>query len=159
MGPMRFSCHRGIAPMMWVLFALILIEATVVHGLIALWSGRVALLLSAFSLASLIWVVRLIRWLKRLPVVLEDEWLDLRCGSLRSVKVPIAHIRGVSGTIDALSVKERTTLNLALIAYPNVSIDLTTPMVVGRRRIDRLMHRLDEPDAFVAALDALMRRA
>ena len=51
--------------------------------------------------------------------------------------------------------KRRTTLNLALIAYPNVIVELATPLRSGRRTIEAVAHRLDDRSAFVAAMDRL----
>ncbi|WP_235523548.1 hypothetical protein [Sphingobium sp. Leaf26] len=56
-GVLLFSYDRAIAPMMWVVFGLICIEAGVTHFVDALWNGPVAIFLSVLSLASVAWLV------------------------------------------------------------------------------------------------------
>jgi hypothetical protein len=48
-------------------------------------------------------------------------------------------------------------MNLALIAYPNVVVDLVDPLP-GRRGIRAIAHRLDDPHGFADALRALRGR-
>lgn len=50
--------------------------------------------------------------------------------------------------------KQRSVLNLALLAYPNLVVDLVAPLP-GRRGITTIVHRLDDPAAFAAAWKAL----
>lgn len=150
--------HRAVAPMMWVLFTLICLETAVIHGLVALWSGKLALLLSLFSLATLIWLGLFIRSLARCPVRLDADRLVWRCGSLRSLCVPVEAIAGFRSEWDRTLLKSRSSFNAALIAYPNIMIVLDPPVAMGRREIHRLAHRLDDPQAFVAALDVILRR-
>jgi hypothetical protein len=45
-------------------------------------------------------------------------------------------------------------MNLAMLSYPNVIVDLAEPIARGRRSIRHIAHRLDDPVGFVAALDA-----
>jgi len=151
----RFAYHRSLAPMMWVLAGLILIEGAVLHLLVALWSPPVALLLSLLSLLALIWLVMLIRSFRTRPVEIGEGRLVWRCGTLRSVTVPLASIAGLRPEWDGPLIKDRATLNLALIAWPNIVLDLAEPVTLGRRRIARLAHKLDDRDAFVAALSRL----
>jgi hypothetical protein len=156
---MSFSYHRGVAPMMWVLFGLAAVEAAVVHGLVALWNPWPALILSLLSLSAMAWLILFIRSLARCPVLLGDGMLSWRCGSLRRVDVPLAQLAGIREEWDAALVKARDTFNGALIAYPNIVVDLRTPIRLGRREIVRLAHRLDDPEAFAAALAGLLREA
>lgn len=48
--------------------------------------------------------------------------------------------------------------NLALIAYPNVMIDLRQPVVSGRRTITTVAHRMDDLPGFLTALNDGMHR-
>lgn len=148
-----------MAPMMWVLFGLVCVETAVLHGLVALWSGRAALIFSALGLGMLVWVISLIRSLRRLPVILTPDHLIWRCGSLRTLTVPVAAIAGLPADWDSATLKSRAVFNGALIAYPNILIALDPPVVMGRRQIRWLAHKLDEPQAFVATLDAIRRAA
>lgn len=154
-----FSYHRGIAPMMWVLLGLMLVEAGVMHLLIALWSVRIALALSILSLSAAVWLILLIRSLAQCPVLLADGMLTWRCGNLRRVDLPLSQIAGLRADWDRPLVRARDTFNGALIAHPNIMIDLHRPVRAGRREIVRLAHRLDDPEAFVAALAGLRGEA
>lgn len=150
-----FHYHRSLMPMMAVLVALALVEATALHLLLALWWPALSIALCVVSLLMLAWLVVLIRSFRRLPVVLEDADLVWRCGTLRGVTVPISQIAGVRAKWTLALVRDRETLNCALIAWPNVVLDLTEPVMMGRRRISRLAHRLDGHEAFIAALERL----
>ncbi|WP_375404216.1 hypothetical protein [uncultured Sphingomonas sp.] len=140
--------------MLWVLVALSSIELIVVHGLIAAWSWPVAAVLSAMSLTGIGWIVALIRSMKRLPVLLGPEMLVMRIGTFRSVAVPLADAVGLRSSWDGGVVKARTTLNMALVAYPNVVLDLRSPLP-GKRGVVAIAHRLDDPVGFAAALERL----
>jgi hypothetical protein len=140
--------------MLWTLLAIGTCELVVVHLLIALWSPAFALGVSIVSLVALLWLIRGIRSLATLPNRIEGDRLILRAGRLRSVTVPLAAIAGVRGEATRAEAKARHVLNLALIAHPNVMIDLRAPIIRRGRSVTTLAHRLDDPVTFVAALDA-----
>lgn len=157
--PHRFSYHRSVAPLLWVMVALSGVELTAVHLLLAHWFPRAALAASLLTLAGIGWLVHAILSMRRLPVLVDGERLLLRAGRLKRIEVPIAEVAGLVRDWDAALVRRRDTLNLALLAYPNVVIALTGPRP-GRRGIVRIAHRLDDPAAFGAALsDAITRPA
>lgn len=142
--------HRSVAPMMWVFVALASVELVVVHLLIALYSWRIALAVSLVTLAGLFWLVGIIRSFRRLPVRLDADTLVLRAGRLRSVTLPLANIAGVREHWEPGAHKARGTLNLALIAYPNLLIDLQAPV----KGVESIGQRFDAPAEFLAALAA-----
>lgn len=150
-----FHYHRSLTPMMAVLVALVLVEAAALHLLLALWWPALSLALSIVSVAALVWLLLLIRSFRRLPVILDDADLIWRCGKLRGVTVPVSQIAGIRAKWTLALVRDRETLNCALIAWPNMVLDLTEPVMMGRRRISRLAHRLDDQEAFIAALERL----
>ncbi len=143
--------------MLWAFAALAAIELFVVHFLVSIWSVRLALVMSALTLASMIWLVLLIRSFRRLPVLLDDSAL-FRCGSLLSIRVPIGQIEAVRAHFSSEALKSRSVLNLAMLSYPNVLVELRAPIPRGRRSIDRIAHRLDDAGGFVAALAARLDR-
>ncbi|HEX8446652.1 MAG TPA: hypothetical protein VF649_08560 [Sphingomonas sp.] len=144
-----FPYHRGLAPPMWALFGLGMVEMLVVHGLVALWWPRVAMLLSVVSIGGLVWVGRLIRSFRRMPVTVSGDVLTMRVGRLRTVAVPVSAISGLRDAWSATDLKQQGVVNLGLLAYPNIVIDLDPP-VAGRRAwpIRAIAHRLDDPAAF-----------
>ncbi|WP_240500055.1 hypothetical protein [Sphingomonas montana] len=141
---------------MWVLLALALIEMIVAHGLVAIWSTRVALWLSLVSLGGVAWIVRLIRSLRTLPPFVSGDVLTMRAGVLGTVAIPVASIAGLRADWSAETLRQRGTLNLGLLAYPNIVIDLLPP-VMGRRGrpVRAVAHRLDDPQAFRAWIATL----
>jgi hypothetical protein len=155
--PLAFSYDRALAPLLWAFGFIMTVELAIVHILVsALWSAAAAMILSALSLATLVWLVLLIRSLKRLPVLVEADGVTMRVGSLRSVCVPRDRIAGVRTAWPREALKQRSVLNLALINYPNVMLDLDSPLPVRSRRLQALAHRLDDPAGFVAAVARLI---
>jgi hypothetical protein len=151
-----FAYHRSLAPMMWVLVGLSVVELCVVHLLVALlWSPLAAALLSLATLAGLAWLVAAIRSFRRLPVLVDERRVLLRAGRIKSIAVERAGIAGLRGDITAAEAKERDVLNLALLAHPNIVIDFAAPVERGRgRKVRAVAHRLDDAGAFLAALSA-----
>ena len=142
---------------MWAFACLMAVELVVVHLLVsALWSRTAAMILSALSLGALAWTIAFIRSLKRLPVLVDEGGVTMRLGSLKSVRVSRDRVAGVHTACPAEALKHRAVLNLALINYPNVMLDLDPPLVVRRRSLRAIAHRLDDPSGFVAAISRLM---
>ena len=155
--PGEHPYHRSLAPMMWVFAGLAGIELVVVHFLVALWDWRVALALSLFSLAGVVWLVRAILSFQRLPVVIgQDRVLRLKAGHLSGIDVPLDEIGAIRSQWESGALKGRGVLNLALIAHPNLLIELRSPVRRGRRVILSVAHRFDDPAAFRVALEAAM---
>ena len=69
--------------------------------------------------------------------------------------VPLASVRDLPTHWTAEGLKVRGVVNLALIAYPNVVIELDPPVAGKRTPIKTVAHRLDDPAAFTAALNAV----
>jgi len=154
---LRFFYHRSIAPMMWVLIGLATIELFIVHFLLALWNMWVAALVSAATLVALIWMIRAIMTMRMLPVLVLEDRLVMRVGAIRSIEVPFEQVAGLRENWSAGDVRHRSVLNLALIAYPNIVIDLREP-TAGKRPLAAVAHRLDDAAAFrTAVLERLAR--
>jgi hypothetical protein len=154
--PAAFLYVRSIAPMMWMLIALSGLEALAVHFLISFWSPAVALVLTLLTLGGIVWMVALLRSFKRLPVLVAEEGVTMRVGFLRCVHVPAAHIAGLRLAFADHDVKQPGVLNLALIAYPSVLLDLDPPLPGRRAPTRTIAHRLDDPSGFGAAVEALL---
>jgi hypothetical protein len=80
----------------------------------------------------------------------------MRLGTLKSVTVPHAGISGVRTSWPGEALKRRAVLNLALINYPNVMLDLDPPFATHRRKLRAIAHRLDDPAGFASAMDRLL---
>lgn len=151
---LRFAYHRAVAPMMWMLLACGMVELLVTHALIAFWNSAVALILSLLTLGALGWLVRVLLLMKRRPVLLGDGRLVMQVGTIRRVDIPIDGIAGLRPSIDMAAMRQRSVLNLALLAHPNTVVDLVAPLP-GRRGVTTIAHRLDDPAAFAIALERL----
>lgn len=126
------------------------------HFLLALWQPRVAIFVSLATLLSLGWLVSVIRSFARLPIVLDDKLLVMCVGRLRQIAVPVTSVAGLRGEWSSEWLKDRSVLNLALIAYPNVVVMLEPPIRTRKgRAIVAVAHRLDNPAGFADAIDAL----
>ncbi|MEG3086590.1 hypothetical protein [Sphingomonas sp. PB4P5] len=156
---MQFAYHRSLGPMMGVLLGLAIVEMLVVHLVVVAWLGPWAALINgAIDLSAVVALVWLLRSFKRRPVTIRDGILTLHAGYLQSIAVPVEQIAGLRGSWDAAAIKDRRLLNLALVAWPNVVIDLKTPIALRRgRQVHAVAHKLDDPAAFHAAIAALSR--
>jgi hypothetical protein len=155
--PLAFTYARSLAPMMWVLVALGCGELLVVHLLVALlWSPMAALVLTLAALAAIAWLVLLIRSMGRLPVLVGEREVVMRAGALKAVTVARSNIAAVETSFPPGFLRRPGVLSLALLAYPNVALELREPLASRRRgaAIEWIALRLDEPAAFVAALAA-----
>lgn len=145
--------------MMWVLVGLSSIELVIIHLLVAAWWPRVAVVLSLLSAGGIVWLVAAIRAMKRRPVTIVDGVIEMRVGAIKSIEIPVATVTGLRSTWDRAALKDRSLLNLALIAYPNVVLDLDPPIAGRRRTIRAVAHRFDDPVAFTQVVEALRPRA
>lgn len=154
---MTFAYHRSVAPMMWILVAIATVETLVVHLLVALWRPWVAAGLSVVSVATIVWLVVLIRSFAKLPVKIADGQLIWRIGTLRQTSVSLENVEGLKSDWTVADIKSRDVLNCAMIAYPNTFVVLSEPVRVGRRSVFALAHRLDDPTSFATAIGSLLR--
>lgn len=151
--------HRSLAPMMWVFAVLAGLELVIVHFLLALWDWRVALVVTLVSLAGVIWLIRAIRSFRTLPVVIDGDRVLFRAGHIAAFETPAANIAAARTQWAGPEVKQRDVLNLGLIAYPNVLVELAEPVQRRRKAIRAVAHRFDDPAAFIAALEAARKPA
>jgi hypothetical protein len=154
MTPQAFT-YRAVASMLWMLVAIGTVELLVTHFLLMLWWPNVGIVFSIATLAALLWLVRVIMSFRRLPVLLMEDRIVMRAGSLREVVIPLRSVKSLPTHWTAESLNMRGVVNLALIAYPNVVIELDPPIAGRRTPITAVAHRLDDPVAFAAALNAV----
>ena len=142
--------------MMWAFLAIALVELVVVHVLLALWSPWIAIGISVVSVTGLGWLILMLRSLKRMPVVVRDDVIVFRTGSLLCLCVARANVARLRPDWNAEALKAPDILKLSLLAYPNVVVELVDPVDVVRlgrvRRVTAIAHRLDDPAGFAAAL-------
>jgi hypothetical protein len=155
---LEFAFHRSVAPMIWAIFAIAVVELGVVHFVVSLWNSGLAAILSFASLAVAGWILVGIRSFRRLPVFLEGQTLRLRAGIFKHADVELTNIANMAIKWEDGAIKQRAVLNLALIAWPNILITLKTPVCSAPRLLSRpvtgIAHKLDDPAAFLTAIDA-----
>lgn len=152
-----FTYHRESAyPALIGALLLVTVAETVgIHLLLSRWSEGVALgftLLSAYSFLFL-WA-DLVAVLKR-PIVLEENRLLIRIGLRWRATIPLPLIEAIKPLPD--NYKSKSTLNLALLASPNLLITFKEPVVIqGLYGIEKtttsLALPMDDIKAFEKAL-------
>ncbi len=150
--PVRFECHRGIQPMLWVFVALAAMELLVVHLFVALRWPATGWPLSIASALSIAWLVFWTNSFRTRPYELDANMLRLHFGSLRSLDLPLSNVASVRSSWARGEHKGREVANLVPVAYPNRLIELVEPIGWNRRSVCRAAIRLDDPPAFDSAL-------
>ena len=149
-----FAYHRSHAPVMWVFLGLATVELFAVHLLSSLWSATLAWTLSALSILTILWIIGLIRSLRRRPVMIAGDMLAIRFGHLVALDVPLGHVATVQRHFASDELKTPGILDLSLMTYPNILLSLSPPVTSRRgKRIASVALRLDDPDALAAAID------
>ncbi len=156
-GAVRAFTYGVIVPPLWAMVCLCAAELAVTHAVLAHWTLWGAVALSTLSLGVIGWLAFGIVSMRRLPVLVNEDELVMRAGRLKGVRVPIVQVRRLRTEWRADELKRRTVLNCALISYPNVLVELTSPLP-GRRGVLAVAHRLDDPAGFAAALEAVRVR-
>ena len=147
-----FANHRGVVPMLWVMVGLACTELVVVHGLLLMLWPKIVWPLSVATLLSIIWLIGWIRSWARLPHRLDKDVLQLHCGSLRSVNIPLTQITQVR-SLQPGDLRQAGVRNIVPLAHPNRLIELAVSLP-GRRPVDKIAIRLDDPSAFDDAMRA-----
>ncbi|WP_029030152.1 hypothetical protein [Salinarimonas rosea] len=158
-GAQAFAYHRHLTPMVAAFLVLQLIELAVVHLLVGLWSETAALVLLALSVWGVIWLVALLKSFRIYPVLVHRNAVVVRAGSLVDETIPLDAIARRTANFDSERLKSKRTLNAAVLAWPNVFLELGSPIQVrtvfgGRRTVDAVAFRLDDPAPFFRQLDA-----
>ena len=138
--------------MMWVFVCVAGVELVVVHLLVALWRPRVAAGLSVLTGAGVLWLIGVIRSFRRLPVLIKDDRLVMRVGTLARIDVPLAQVAGLRESWDAAALKRSGVRKLSLIAWPDIVVDIDPPLPGRRGPVRAVAHRLDDPAGFARAL-------
>lgn len=145
----KFHYHQGLAPMVWVLFVLSLIELVVVHIFVALMWPILAWILTTLSAFGAIWLAWWIFSFKRLPHQISDQGLTLHLGTLLKLDLEFENIAGIKSSFDPGALDKKGIMNLAFIAHPNRCFELKQPI---KKNKDRIYVRLDDSASFDKAL-------
>jgi hypothetical protein len=158
----RFPCHRQLAPMLWALIAIGLVEIGLVHLFVWHWNRPLALAVGAISLAALLFLVALSLSFRSRPIEMRRGGLRIRAGLLLDIEVPLAEIAFAQSGAAPADYMAGSLLKASLLASPNVivllrrDIDLLAPF--GRkRRVHAVALAVDEPTRFLMALNARVK--
>ncbi len=128
-----FNYHRSVAPILWVLVTLAVIEMMVVHLFLTLRCPKVGWLIFALSFGSVIWMVYWIRSFRHCPHVLSATEIRLRTGSLREISVPLSSVTAVATSWAPGEHTGRGSINTVPLAYPNRMLRLMPPILTRSR--------------------------
>lgn len=162
-GTQGFAYHRYLTPMVATLLVLQMFELVVVHILLMLWSPPVAWAAFALSLAGVLWLSALVKSFRINPVLLTGDGVRVRSGALVDAHIPYTAIAGPAAAFTKETIEARTTLNTAILSWPNVVLTLDKPVAVpglfgGSRIIDTVALKLDDSGAFLSALESKLSR-
>ncbi len=156
-GSRAFSYHTYLTPMLIAFLVLQLIELAVVHLLVSLWNETVAWVLLAISVWGVLYIVALLKSFRINPVLLSDAGIRVRAGSIIDQFIPFEAIAAIDPDMSAERLKDKGTLNAAILSHPNVCLTLKRP-IARKTFFGKTVHigavavRLDEPAEFLRVL-------
>lgn len=160
-GALTFALDTSNAkPVMIGVGLAIAIETPAMHLLLARWSLAAALVLTAFSLYSILWLVGDYRATRWRPLVLNGSRLTLRVGLRYVVDVQIDQLHDVRlVSWNDASQRAPGYLNTARPGHANVVLEFATPIRVTSffgvvRRAQSMGVRLTEPKLFRDTIEA-----
>lgn len=134
-----FSYHHNMVPMMLAFLALATVEAAVLHLLVSLWSKTATWILFAFSDFTVIYIVGLINSMRKLPLLVSNEGVQVNAGLLIGFWLPMPVVTGLYATPADQPIEKSRILKASLLSQPNVYIRLVEPTEVtgpfGQKRL------------------------
>jgi hypothetical protein len=153
-GASAFTLHRqsGVATLFGFLAGISVMEAALVHVVVARWSSLAAWLLTTISVYGAIWLVAVARSLVLRPVVIARGEIIVCAGLLWTIHIPL----------DACEIEPsgaRCDLRVPMLAQPNVQLRLSEPVTARgmygiTRRVSTIALGLDDPAEFSSAIRA-----
>lgn len=152
-----FAYHKHLTPMCATLLILSAIEIAVYHLLVGHWSRTATLVMFVLSDVGFVYLVGLIKSFRFRPVLLTPEGVRVRAGFLIDQLVPLDAIVAVEGGFTGEDVRDPAALNAALLAWPNIMLQLNCPLnrrslLKKRGPAIRVAFRLDDPGPFMRLL-------
>ncbi|HEX8414872.1 MAG TPA: hypothetical protein VF637_13445, partial [Sphingomicrobium sp.] len=152
-----FAYHKQLAPMCAMLLILSAVEMAVYHLLVGQWSRTAALIMFVLSDVGFIYLVGLIKSFRFRPILLTPEGIHVRAGILMDHFIPFEMILAVETNFSGETVRDRGTLNAALLAWPNILVRLRErrprrSALNKKGPITSIAFRLDEPEPFLRLL-------
>jgi hypothetical protein len=158
-----FSTYResGFTAMASMVGVALVVETTVVHLLVTLWSARIAGWLLFFEAYTLVILLAHGQAVRLRPVLLTADTLHLKVGFVWQLTVPVAELVAVASLRDTPTpAPDLLNLTKLLFTPPNLVLTFSHPVTVKgpygiQRTGRRLAVYLDQPQQFMAALKLL----
>lgn len=152
-----FAYHNHLTPMCATLLILSTIELAVYHLLLGHSSRTAAIVMFVVSDLGFVYLVGLIKSFRFRPVLQTPDGVTVRAGFLIDEAIPLDSIIGVETGFGGDRVRDRATLNAALLAWPNIMLQLDRPLhrrsiLKKNRSYSAVAFRLDDPEPFVRLL-------
>lgn len=152
-----FAYHKHLVPMSVTLLALSTIEIAVYHLLLGHWSRIGTIIMFILSDVGFIYLVGLIKSFRFKPILLTRDGVRVRAGFLIDQLIPYEAIQEVGTSFGGEDIRDKTTLNAALLAWPNLLLRLAAPIsrrsvLKGNRLYTAVAFRLDDPEPFIRIL-------
>jgi hypothetical protein len=161
--PEGFAMHRtsGVVLIVGVLAVLSVVEAVVVHILVAQFAPTAAIVLTALSAYGFLWLVGFLHSVRLSPLRFTDRGLVIERGVTRRAIVPTSAIVRAE-VVTAIDAKAVGAVDMSYVE-PNLVLELASPVEVvglfGRTKpATKLWLSIDDRDGFVARLAELVDR-
>ncbi|WP_246332005.1 hypothetical protein [Sphingomonas chungangi] len=156
-GSRGFAYHKHLIPMSVTLLILSTIEIAVYHLLLGHWSRIGTIIMFILSDVGFIYLVGLIKSFRFKPILLTPNGIRVRAGFLIDELIPYEAIKEIGTNFGGDEIRDKATLNAALLAWPNVLLRLASPVgrksvLKGKRSFTAVAFRLDDPEPFIQIL-------
>ncbi len=151
-----YSYHRkaGYSAVLATIMMVGAVELFAVHLLVQRWSPTAAWLLTALSAYGLIWLIGDYQAIRRRPIMLTRDGLELRLGIRWRLHIPWNLVRELRTVGHAFTApKRRDYLNAVVFGAPRYVIDLEQPVTASgpygiERQVTQVGFTVDDPARF-----------
>ena len=163
-GSWAFTCHRqsGYLGLVGVIIAMLCVETTAVHLMVAQWSQTAAALLTLASAYGGIWMIGDARATALNPLLVDDEAVTVRWGAHFCERVPLNLIEHIDRR-EQPDVEKSERLNMAAMGAQPCWIVLREPVAVrtfagGWRDVRAIAVSPDDAASFASLVDESIAR-
>lgn len=156
-----FSYHRksGYAAVLAVIIMVFITETIALHLLLQQWSALAAWIFTGLSVYGLLWMLGDYQALRLHPIILDREFLFIRCGLRWRATLPLAHIAAIA-KFNSREKRGKDYLSLAVFGDPRWVIHCKQPVLVQglfgiKRAVIRIGLAVDDEKLFVESLQRL----
>ncbi len=160
----EFSYHKKHETiiLLWVVIFMCLVEAILVHILVAHWSITIAWIFTAISLYTAIQLLGIIKSIPRRPIAIENGKLKLRYGFISETSIPIDNISGIEQNFGNVDFGGQTC-SLSPFGYfegHNILINLKTNATLNRiygisTTFRTIAFHVDDKNSFIKAIERI----